>query len=174
MFSVFFCPYCKYFICEKCGKELSNNTTNNNRYNSYQSCINHNIILLIDIKAIKKSKTNLTFDTFKIGDNLFKDFKFVPSAYFFCNLCHKDYKTNRFMCLNCRGPEIFYDVENNGYVDICEFCILKHIAFSKELESKESTIMSVFEKEIYADEEHQMRSHVYFRLNASSGFYYLN
>ena len=90
-------------------------------------------------------------------------------------MCKENYETNRFMCLNCRGPEVFYDIENSGYIDICEFCVEKYTSYYKaEVQENDSNLQRSLEEEILNDEEHHMRNHVYLRIYKSSGYYYLN
>ena len=74
------------------------------------------------------------------------------------------------MCLNCRGPELFYDVNNNGYVDLCINCIKGH--FPKNNRGKR--VFDTFGEDILNDEGHDMKTHIYLRILVSSGYYYIN
>jgi hypothetical protein len=169
-YSVYYCPFCNFFICDKCEKELAKRFLNKElEEERYKSCIFHNLIYIPYAENTKMSKKNLWIDRHKIGYNIFKENNEINTKNFFCNTCNKSFSKYRYMCLNCRGPELFYDVNNNGYVDICMGCIKGQFPRN----NKEKRMLDLFGEDIMNDEGHDMKTHIYLRILVSSGYYYL-
>ena len=111
----------------------------------------------------------------KLGNNLFKDYlkNNLFKNNYECNLCRVPYDNSRFMCLNCRGPEVYYDIENAGYIDMCINCYRKFSVYYKNKNENDDNIFKAIEDEILRTDGHDIRNHVYLRIPSSSGAYYI-
>jgi hypothetical protein len=174
---IYFCYFCEKFICESCGlltdkiceNEYEIENIDENRSKIMKLCIfDHNLSIIPNINKVIEYGNNV-IERWRFGNNLHIPKLYIKETHHFgfvCSLCNELIKSEefRYICLNCRGPEIFnsFGARLDGFVDLCKIC------FDKILNKDNGYT----DNEINKIEGHLVNSHVYLRLCFLNGSYF--
>jgi len=174
---IYFCYFCEKFICDSCGlltdkvceNEYEIENIDENKSKIMKMCIfEHNLSIIPNITKVIECGNNV-IERWRFGYNLHIPKLYIKETHLFgfvCSLCNELIKSEefRYICLNCRGPEIFnsFGPRLDGFVDFCKICVQKIL-------NKDN---GYTDNEIYQVEGHYFDSHVYLRLCFLNGSYF--
>ena len=148
----FFCFKCSFYYCVECGDKTDSTKKFLKKY-----LHPHNMIYI----KVSNSSGMKDIEESKLGQNKILDLKLMPGEEepvnhgANCNFCRNEIVGQRFICLTCRP--------SSG--DTCDFC---HECFSV-ISNPQHKDYADFAERIYEKDGHDIKTHVYLRLNFSTG-----